>query len=184
MLYSVYSEKVNDLALLNNNLSVVKKALLNHLKSRQWYDRVTEVLPSNWDDQTNLVLYSNPNDVYLAFKEETRHRGYTPVFEKEIVLVLGSEKQNASKGKYVEYTKRDDDFPFDANKWTSNTDMCEFEKPSFHVDHRLVWISAERSIDFLSTQDINEIPYKYTVHVYNPEATVLTNVHSMELNKV
>lgn len=182
MLYSCYSKREKEFSTSEPLLSNLRTIALAHLMSSRWYGLLEGILPENWEENYELELCSNPDDVLKDFKEEVYHRGSIPISEKKILNFLASKKEDTVPGKYIEYTKRDNDFPYEDNKWTVNHDLTEFVKPTFHVNHRLIWITGSRQIDFFSNEDISKLPFKYTIHIYRPEVEVLTKVEHMRFN--
>ena len=180
MLYSSYSKNEKNIVTLEPVLGNLRMAVLAHLRSSRWYNQLEGILPENWEEDYDLVLYSDPVDVLNAFKEQKYHRYSTLIAENQILSFLASKKEDTKPGRYFEYTKRDNDFPYEENEWAVNNDLTEFVKPVFHVDHRLIWITGSREINFFSTEDIKKIPFKYTIHVYTPDVDVLTKVQYMK----
>lgn len=184
MLYSNYSKSEETIANSEPILSNLRMTVLAHLRSSRWYNQLEGILPENWEKDYDLVLYYDPHDVLMNFKEELRHRDSKLVSETKILSVLASNKEDTIPGKYIEYTKRDNEFPYEANKWTIKQGDCLLSKPNFHVDHRLVWITGSRKIGFFSIEDIKKLPFKYTIHVYTPDVDILTKVQYMKFNDI
>lgn len=183
MLYSVYSKKETELENMKQQLSDAQASVLSHLHSESWYKRVISALPKNWKKTYTVKLYSSPYEVYSAFREESVHRDSWDVYHRIIKNVFTSKGIKATPGKYVEHKKRDNDYTIEENVWIVDQSREETTYPDFHVNHRLVWITAERKIDFFSNENLKNIPFsKYTIHVYNPEASVLTEVQQLKLN--
>lgn len=183
MLYSVYSKKQKGPEDMGQQLNDVQALLLSHLHSESWYERLVSALPEGWEKTYEVKLYSLPYEAYSAFREESVSRDAWDVYERIIKKVLTSEGIKATPGRYVEHKKRDNDYPMEENVWVVDQYREETIYPDFHVNHRLVWITAERQIDFFSNENLNNLPFsKYTIHVYNPEASVLTEVQQLKLN--
>lgn len=182
MLYSNYSKNKEKLAKSEPMLSNLRTTVLAHLGSSRWYNQLEGILPENWDKNYSVVLYTEPDDVLKNFKEEISHRDSIPVKESKIITILASKKEDTVPGRYIEFNKRDNEFPYEANKWTIHHDSTVLIKPIFHVDHRLIWITGDREINFFSTEDIKKVPFKHTIHVYTPDVDVLTKVQYMKFS--
>jgi len=181
MLNSVYSKKLDNLSGTPTCLTSTQMDLLKVLKSKSRFEQLMEVLPENWESTFKIKIFDNPDKVATSFMNQKTIAYGKNVFERSIISVVVSDKHPATPGRYEEHIKKDNDNPRD---WKVYQGLTELVRPSFHVDHKLIWTTKERAIDPNSKDSLNNVDYIYTINIYVPSIDTLCNVENMKLNNL
>lgn len=181
MLNSVYSEKVKYLTEDCTPLTETQIFLLKTLKSKSRFEQLMEVLPENWENTHEIKLYATPSEVATAFMTQTSSRPDKKFYERIVLDVVVSANHEAVPGNYDEHLKRDNDNP---GYWKIYQGLTTVSYSSFHIDHKLIWITKERRIEPDSDASIENVPYSYCINIYVPSLETLSTVETLKLNKL
>lgn len=189
MLLSVYSENVKKVVDSTSQMSEAQIKLLNLIRSKGRFDQLIEVLPENWEDKFEIVYYDDPSIVSREFREERRSYGSRIVYDRKILSVIFNKQRLAdgvtfkyepTPAKYDEHKRRDYDYPVENNVWKTDTELSEYYPSSFHVDHKLIWVTKQREVDINSDVKIENVPYKYSINIYVPTEETLIEVEKIK----
>ncbi len=197
MLFSTFTNKQKELTEMPKKLSQAEINLLTTIRSKGRFDQLMEVLPVDWEKTFEVNIFHNPDEVSRAFINEKRYRNSETIYENTVLSIIINKqstldtetgesyfKYPAVPARYDEYFKRDYDEPVEANKWKNNSDLTEFIPGSFHLDHKLIWVSKKRGINISSEGKIDNEPYKYSINIYIPSEETLIAVENLKRNGV
>lgn len=184
MLFSLYTEKISALSASSLQLSVAQIALLRKLQSKTMFKELMDALPKDWEKSFKIVFYDSPEKVNQKFQNFIKYKGNKVVHEVIVSSIIASKLEETIPAKYDEYLKRDYDYPIEEDKWKINQDLTYFTPSSFHLDHKLIWLSKEREIPMSSNDTIESVDYKYTINVYVPNPDIVIDVENLKLNGV
>lgn len=182
MLNSVYLESLDKLSYVTQHLTDAQLSLLNAINSKSRFEQLMEALPDDWEKTHKLNFYTDIPSTIYAFRNLTKYKGKTCIYERTVLSVIVNDKHKAVPSSYYEHLKRDYDYPPEEDKWKVDHDLTEFVPASFHVDHRLIWIMSEKEVNPDSNIPIQNADATYSINVYIPSAETLANVETLKLN--
>jgi len=181
MLNSTYANTLGKLSVVCSTLTETQIELLKVINSKSRFEQLMAVLPENWEKTHKINYFSNPFTVATNFLNQTTSRPDKKLYERSILHVVVSDKHIASPGRYDEHLKRDTDNP---GEWKVYQGLTHLVPSTFHVDHKLIWITKERSVTHDSTISIDDVDYSYSINIYIPSLDTLINAENMKLNNL